>query len=151
MHHLNGISSITSKKIRFMRVKGRRQQGSNYDIFNLLWMIVNDGFFLRVHSLDSERYLKMTCNCKLFSMLFFFVIIHVFDIEIILHIIPNVVCAHIIPVFHFGFPADFINRYSIKFRHEAFHHVPHYHTIIYMLYLLRTQSRKRRYIIRYTA
>ena len=27
--------------------------------------------FLRVNSLGSERYLKMTCDCKIFSMTFF--------------------------------------------------------------------------------
>ena len=113
-------------------------------------MIVNDGFF-RVHSLDSEIYLKMTCNVNSFHELFPFVVSHVFDIEIILHIIPNVDCTNIIPVFHFGFPTDFINSYSLDSINEAFHNIPHSRTIIYMLYLLRTQSPNRRYILRYTS
>ena len=106
----------------------------------------------RVHYLDSEINLKMTCDCKLFStkFLFSFVISHVFDIEIILHIIPNIDCTHVIPVFHFGFPSDFIKSYSLNFRHESFHHVPHSCTIIYMLYLLRNKSLKMSYILRYT-
>ena len=97
-----------------------------------------------MNSLDYERFLKIKCYCKLFSVrfIFYFVISHVFFIEMILHIIPNVDFTHIIPVFHFGFPADFLNRYSLNFIHEAFHHVPHSHTIIYMLYLLRTQNTK---------
>ena len=94
--------------------------------------------------MDSEIYLKMTCDCKLFSMgfIFSFVISHVFDIEIILKITPNVDCTHIIPVFNFGFPTDFINRYSLNFRHETIHHVANYNTILYMIYLLRTQVQR---------
>ena len=100
--------------------------------------------------MDSERYLKMTCDCKLFSViLFLFVISHIFYIEIIMRIIPNVDCTHIIPVFHFGFPIDFINSYLLNFRYESFHHVPSSHTILYMIYLLRNQSPDRRYILRY--
>ena len=103
-------------------------------------------------SLYSEIYLKMTCDCKLFSMRFFpFVISHVFDIEIILNIIPKVDCTHIISVCYFGFPTDFINNYSLNFRHESFHFFSHSRTIIYMFYLLRTQSPKEIYILRYNA
>ena len=78
-------------------------------------MIFNDGFcfllFFIVHSLDSGIYLNITCNCKKNSMRFIFssVIIHVFDIEIILHIVPNIDFNHIILVFYFGFLTDFIN------------------------------------------
>ena len=57
-----------------------------------------------VHSLDSVKYVKMTCDCKMFSMIFsLFVISHVLDIEIIMNIIPNVDCTNIIPVFHLSF------------------------------------------------
>ena len=107
--------------------------------------------FLRVNYLYPERYLNMTCNCKMVSMIFLFVISHVFDTEIILHIIPNVDCTNKIPVFHFEFTTDFINSYSLNFIHEAFHHVPHYHTIIDTIYLLITQIPKRKYILRYTS
>ena len=82
---------------------------------------------------------------------FWLVISHVFFIEIILRIISNVEYAHIIPVFNFGSPTDFFNSYSLNFRHEAFHHSSHSHTIIYMSSRPRTKSQKRRYIIIYTA
>ena len=69
---------------------------------------------LRAHSLDSEIYLNITCDCKLFSVsIFLFVISHVSDIYIILHIISNVDCTHLIPIFHFGFPIYFINCISL--------------------------------------
>ena len=89
-------------------------------------MIVNDNFF-RVNYLDSERYLKMTCDCKLFSMrIFSFVVKPIYSIEIIMHVIPTNDFDHIIPVFILGFTMDFINSYSLKFRHEAFHHGSYY-------------------------
>ena len=61
---------------------------------------------------------------------FWFVISYVFDVEIMMHMIPEFYCTHIIPVFSFDFQADFLNSYSLNLRHEAFHHVTHYHTIL---------------------
>ena len=123
-----------------------------YFIFDLLWMIVNDGFFYSA-LFGFWKVIDMKCGCKVFYVrfLFSFVIIHVFDIEIIIHIIPNVDCTRIIPVFNFSFPTDSLNIYSLNFKHEAFHHVPHSHTILYMIYLLITQIPNRSYILRYTS
>ena len=120
-------------------------------------MIVNDEFIyisFGVHYLDSERYLKMTCACKLLSVIFpplLLVISHMFYSKIIMHTTPNIGCTHVITVFNFGFTTDFLNSYSLNFKHEAFHLVPYSRTIIDMLYLLKTQITKSNYIIGYTS
>ena len=150
LYNLDVRSSIHVRQIRFMRVKREKIiRNCLFFIYSELLLMMD---FFWVQYLDSERYLNMICNCKLFSVrVFLFVISHVFDFENIMHIITNIDSNHIIPVFHFVFPTDFINSYSLNFRHEAFHHVPCSHNIICMLYLLRNQSSKRRYILKYTA
>ena len=85
----------------------------------------------------------MSCDFKQFSIRsFLFVIKHVFDIEIILHIIPNVDRTNMIPLFHFLFPRDFIESYSINFKHKTFHNFLHSHTIVYTLYLNKLKVQK---------
>ena len=69
-HNFNGRSSIHARIIRFMREQ-KGEDNKKYIIFNLSWILVNGGFVFRVNYLDSERYLKMTCDCKLFFLTFF--------------------------------------------------------------------------------